>query len=133
MRGNGGALKLDTLPKYGFGRWMEICQLLGYQDSSVLSAEWIPSHGKDTKWTSKFGVTKLLCRRINDSAGEAAKFGANQQEFRMQADSYFDRCVAMTAKNKGKLQKLHLATLEFVKDHDTLSQRYHHWIHDEAN
>ena len=124
---------LDILPKFGFGRWIEILELLGNQDTSIMSAEWIPSHREDTKWRSEFGVDVELCQRINDSADEAAKFGANQQEFRMQADTYFDRCDAITAKNKGKLQHFHLAALEFIKDHDILSQRYQHWIDDEAD
>ena len=112
------------LPRYGFGRWIEILESLRRQPA--VTAEWIPSHQKKSSWqpeVSTFGGAADL-RRANDEVDVAAKASAK---------AFFGTCrwrrhlaQHTDAENRAiaNLRKLHQWMLQYLARDDALVQHY---------
>jgi ribonuclease HI len=81
-----------SLPKYGFLRWRKIREIVT-QKPHLVSAEWVPSHGKKTHWvpSGTCGLNTNQVRDLNGLADEIAGAKSQHDSDRRGIPSYESR------------------------------------------
>ena len=116
-----------VVPRYGFGNWLEIQELLETHRCLSFTCEWVPAHGRLTEWEATGPVDTATCRMLNDKADEVASSMA--KEFLEQRAGAYMRAVTIAASwSYRALSRLVRAASAFLKSSPTFSTHADKWL-----
>ena len=106
------------LPRYGFGRWAEILQLIQGRSHRTY---WLPSHGKRYDWQPppSSGGDADTWRRLNDVADARSTWGLEKSNKYFQAARIKRQCSEGESWAKANLERLRNMSGWYIREHDS--------------
>jgi len=118
------AAKDFKMPKWGFGRWAVVKQLIEDLGHSI-QAHWLPSHDKQPDWSppdASLGSAEEW-RRLNQVADEKAGEGAANQEVRYGYAAFDDAVTRADEWARYAFDRLHSAAKAYIEGDDILREK----------